>query len=229
MMAVASFDYLAFVESFIDNTEPGSSMLLQDVSWDEYDRYLQAVDEKRHARFSYDEGRLEIRSLSFERGIIVGLFPALIFVLADECGMNFRGAGSTTLRLQAKAKGTNPDDSYYFQNLSALRGLKQLDLTKTPPPDLVLEIDLANPSLDKLPIYAALGVPELWLHTGMRLQFFRLTDGAYVEISYSDLFPFLPTEVLLHHFQQGELTDTIAAAESFRTWIKDNRSTTNSK
>jgi Uma2 family endonuclease len=36
-----------------------------------------------------------------------------------------------------------------------------LDLSIDPPPDLVIEIDITSGSLNKLPIFAALGVQEI--------------------------------------------------------------------
>jgi Uma2 family endonuclease len=69
-----------------------------------------------------------------------------------------------------------------------------MDLSVTPPPELALEVDITSPSLSKAPIYAAIGVPELWRHTGQRMHFFRLEGNDYVEIEHSDLFPFLTPE-----------------------------------
>ena len=38
-------------------------------------------------------------------------------------------------------------------------------MTVDPPPDLVIEVDITRSSLDKLSIYAALRVPEVWRYT----------------------------------------------------------------
>lgn len=224
MIAATSPDLLDFVETFVYNTPPGSAMILQNVSWEEYERYLHAVDRKIHVRLSYDDGRLEIMSLSPEHEMIGGLFPFLIFVLAQECEMKCLSLGSTTMRKRPKAKGLEPDDCYYFNNLDAIRGLKRMDMEVTPPPDLALEIDVTHPSLSKEPIYAVLGVPELWRHTGQRLQFFRLADGGYVEIERSVLFPFLTPAAVQTALQQGELTDMTTMAEEFRTWVRAHKS-----
>jgi len=37
-----------------------------------------------------------------------------------------------------------------------------MDLAVDPPPDLVIEIDIPSPSFSKLPIYADMGVPDVW-------------------------------------------------------------------
>jgi Uma2 family endonuclease len=219
-MVAASPSFMSFVEAFVETMPPGSAMHLQDISWEQYERYLREVDEKIHVRLSYDDGRLEIMSLSPEHEGIAGLFPHLIFVLAQECQMRFLSRRSTTMRKQAKAKGTEPDDCYYFKNYPAIAGKKRFDLAVDPPPDLALEIDITSPSLSKFAIYAAIGVPELWRHSGNRMQFYRLDGDAYVEISHSDLFPFLTPDVLLNHLRQGELSDTVAMANEFRDWVR---------
>lgn len=43
-----------------------------------------------------------------------------------------------------------------------MRGRVDLNLRQDPPPDLALEIDLTSKSLDRLPIYARFGGPEVW-------------------------------------------------------------------
>lgn len=220
MIAATSPDLLDFVETFVCNTPPGSAMILQHVSWEEYERYLHAVDRKVHVRLSYDEGRLEIMSLSPEHELIGGLFPHLIFVLAQECALKFLSLRSTTMRKRPKAKGLEPDDCYYFNNLAAIRQLKRMDMEVTPPPDLALEIDITNPSLSKEPIYAALGVPELWRHTGKSMHFFRLEESGYLEIERSALFSFLTPEAVQKALLQGELTDVTTMAEEFRAWVR---------
>ena len=53
-----------------------------------------------------------------------------------------------------------------MRNEEAIRGKGRIDLTVDPPPDLVIEVDITSPSLDRLPIYARLGVPEVWRYDG---------------------------------------------------------------
>ena len=55
-----------------------------------------------------------------------------------------------------------------------------MDLRVDPPPDLVLEVDITRSSIPKLPIYAALGVPEAWLCKLESLEVLRLdAQGEY--------------------------------------------------
>lgn len=86
-----------------------------------------------------------------------------ITIICGELGIDARNVGSTTFRKQAKAKGCEADTAFYIQNEKLIRGRLEIDLNEDPSPDLVIEVDVTSPSLDKLPIYAALGVPEVWL------------------------------------------------------------------
>ena len=218
--------YQSFIETFASKTSLGTALLLENVSWDEYENYLKEIGDDYRLRLSYDDGRLEIMSPSFEHEDIASAFPILIFALAQECGMKYKGARSTTMRKKPKTKGIEPDDCYYFKNYQALIGKKTIDLAVDPPPDLALEIDITSPSLKKLGIYAAIGVPELWRFRSQRMQFFRLVGDEYVELSHSDLFPFLTPDVIVSYLRQAALTDYLELSDNFRKWIRANRSTT---
>ncbi len=90
---------------------------------------------------------------------------------------------------QAKQVGLEPDNCFYFQNESKIRGKLQFDLNQGPPPDLALEIDVTSQSLDRFPIYARLGVPEIWCYDGGWLKVYHLQNDQYVEVQQSAIFP----------------------------------------
>ena len=50
-----------------------------------------------------------------------------------------------------------------------MRARDEIDLTVDPAPDLVIEVDLTPFSLNKLLIFAALGVNEIWWYDGRQL------------------------------------------------------------
>ena len=85
---------------------------------------------------------------------------------------------------------------------------------------MAFEVDITSPSLNKFPIYAAIGVAELWRHTGDDAYFYRLEEGEYVGIAHSDLFPFLSPQDLLSFLGIGEAEGAVVMAREFREWIK---------
>ena len=102
---------------------------------------------------------------------IARLLEMLTFVL----DINMSSGGSTTFRRKEKLKGLEPDECYFFKNATKMRGVKRWNPAKHPPPDLAVEVDIMSRSIDREPIYAALGVPELWRWDGAKLQCLHLT------------------------------------------------------
>ena len=215
-MIATSTDYLTMIEMM----PPGTVLTFSEISWDEYEELLEDLADQPYYRLTYDNGRLEIMTLSSEHEGPAHLLPHLIAVIAEECDLDFLSRGSTTLRKKKKAKGTDPDDCYYFKEYKKISGKKRLDLSVDPPPDLAIEIDITSGSIPKFPIYAALGVPELWRHDGHQMHFYRLEEEDYYEIEASDLFPFLTPDVVLTFLEEGEEEGTIAMVKKFRRWVQ---------
>lgn len=211
--------YLDTIDTLPDN----SSIVLRDVSWDEYEQILVALDERPGLRLTYDHGRLEIMTLSPEHEAPSALFTHLIGVLVEEIGLDYISLRSTTLRLQEIEGGLEADDCYYIGDFAAVAGKKRLDLTVDPAPDLAVEVDISHGSQGKFHIYAGLKVEELWRCDGKQVEFYRLSGDDYVEIPASDLFPFLTPEALPGFLVQGMNEGIVAMRRAFRDWVKANR------
>ena len=201
----------------------GSTLLLHEVNWTEYEALLALLPDNPRFRLSYDQGTLEIMTLSPRHERLKSLFAHLLAVLAEELNLNLVGLGSTTFRRTEAARGTEPDDCYYIHQAERMAGRDTIDLTVDPPPDLIVEVDISHPSLDKFPIYASLGIPEVWRHNGDTLQFFRLIDERYIQTPESSLFPALSAEVLAGFVQQGMAHGIIPMIRAFRLWAHSHR------
>jgi Uma2 family endonuclease len=116
-------------------------------------------------------------------------------------GIDFIGAGSTTFRRRDIDGGLEPDQCYYTANAHRMLGPRDLDLSVDPPPDLALEVDFTHSSLDRMAIYAALGVPEVWRWDATGLHVYHLqTSGNrrdYAPAERSVSFPALPVDRLV--------------------------------
>ena len=110
-----------------------------------------------------------------------------------------------------------------MQNAARIIGKRHLDLNTDPPPGIVVEIDLTNASQHKFPIYAALGVPEIWRDDGSQAYFYHLADEQYVEISHSQSFPFLTSAVLAQFIEQSKTEGQDAALDAARVWVRMDR------
>jgi len=142
-------------------------------------------------------------------------------VLVVERGIPSARFGSTTFRREDRRKGLEPDKCYYFANSSRVRGMKQFDSAIHPPPDLAIEIDITSRSVPREPVYAGLGIPELWRYDGSRLTVLLLdSSGKYAASTDSPTFPFLVMnrfEAFIHRMESEEQTRVL---REFRDWVR---------
>jgi Uma2 family endonuclease len=218
-MNVQTSSLLEIAATLPDN----STLLLHEVSWEEYEELLALLPDHPRFRLSYDQGTLEIMTLSPRHERLKSLFMPLLTVLTEELHLNLVGLGSTTFRRAEAARGLEPDDCYYIAQAERMAGQDTIDLATDPPPDLVVEVDITRPSLDKFPIYVSLRVPEVWRHDGDTLQFFRLDGERYTQTLASGLFPLLSAEVLAGFVQQGKEHGIIPMIRAFRDWVRAHR------
>ena len=132
-------------------------------------------------------------------------------------------SGSTTFKQEGLGRGFEPDASFYVAHAPRIRGLSRIDLSNDPPPDLIIEVDVARSSLDKLPIYAALGVPEVWRYRADRVYVYRLVNSSYVEVDQSEVLPGLTSMQLTAFAQEGLWESRQAWRQRIHSWAHETR------
>lgn len=198
------------------------STLLSPISWQTYESLLKDLDENVRVRLIYDREQLEIimSPLLPPHEIYSTLIHSFIIILGDERDLDIRSLGSTTLRRQDLKRGLEPDKSYYIQHEAQVRDKQILDLTQIPPPDLVVEIDMTNPSLKKLPIYLALGVPELWRYDGEVFDIYQKIDNEYVKCEVSLAFNLPLRTVIPELLKKSFCVGERMVLREFRQWVR---------
>jgi len=220
-MPVAATDYL----DAIAHLPSGAVLRFDDVPWEEYEQLLADLGEGYAVRIFYDNGRMEIMAPSIPHEGAKNVINTLVVALRDELDIDIESEGSATYRSQWKAKGAEPDDSFFVQNASAVIGRhEKYDIERDPPPDIVVETELTSASLDKFPIYAALGVPEIWRERKKVVRFYVLSEASYVEVSNSRAFPFLNSVTLSEFLTMGLAEGSRKAAQAFRAWVHEHHS-----
>jgi len=176
----------------------GQRLLLYNVDWRTYRRLLRIFAEQRGIRLAYDRGRLEIMRPLSEDEIDVAFLDRLVIALTEEQGLTIRQGGSMTMRCRRKWCGIEPDRCCWIANEPAMRGKRTFDLRGDPPPDLAIEVDVTSSSLNRMGIYAALGVPEVWRLDNRTLTFHTLgANRKYNAIPHSLSFPLVtPTDLM---------------------------------
>lgn len=201
-------------------TSDGQRFLLYGVDWHTYETLLNALGDRR-IRLTYDRGNLELMTLSFRHERFGYLLGRMIETLTLELDLPVLGGGSTTFRREDLDRGLEPDECYYLANQPQVRWKEEIDLTVDPPPDLAIEVDITRSCLDRIGIYAALGVPELWRFDGEFLQVYGLQgDGTYAIQTRSLSFPFLPMADIVRFLIEGPKTDETPWIRSFRDWVR---------
>lgn len=207
----------------IEHLPPGGVLSFEDVSWSDYEKLVDAMGNHGGVRLSYDSGRLEIMSPSDWHDYYKSLLGRLVDILAEELELECAAFGSATFKKEEAAKGTEPGECFYITNVKRVIGKPGLDLDRDPPPDLAIEVDMSHQSTIKFPIYAALGVPEIWRYRKGKIYFYRLSGQDYLEIQASDLFPFLTPQALAGFLNQDYIQGFNDVKRRFRKWVQENK------
>ncbi len=221
------------VDSDQETTQPGAGLslslpgptVLRGVS------YRQYVTIRKHAgnhglRLTYHDGTLEIMSPEYAHELTVQWLGVLIRTVGEEFGLPYHATGSTTFRIAGEARnrgfGKEPDQSFYFANAAKIVRKREIDLDAgDPPPDLWIEVDNRATSAGKLPLYAALGVPEIWryrIKTG-NVWFGKLVEGEYESIERSLALPMLSPSLVAEILRLGTGLIESEWRATIRTWI----------
>jgi len=195
-------------------------IILYNIGWDTYERLLRDHATTSAPRFAYDRGTLEIMSPLPEHERFNRAIQLLVPIVVEEMGGEVYSLGSTTFNREDLLRGFEPDSCFYLQNAARVRGKARIDLHVDPAPDLVVEIDITHPSLDKLPIYARLGVPEVWRYDGARLEILTLENDGYTTRSSSRALPAVTAAALTTLLLRSMGVGDIAWMRSVRAWAR---------
>ena len=178
------------------STDVIGRVVLHGISWKTYEQILDEHNEKSDKRFFYCDGDLEIMTLGYQHEKYSDELSELLVEIARILEIDYQSAGSTTFRKEKKKKGFEGDGSFYFENAEVVRRKKTIDLAKDPPPELVIEIDITHESLPRFPIFAGLGVKEVWRFDGEKVTFHRLQNQKYKEVSKSVCLPKVSSRIV---------------------------------
>jgi Uma2 family endonuclease len=193
---------------------------LQHISWQTFKLMLAEMGSERKNRIFYDSGIIEIMTPLMLHENSNRLIEVFVGVMCEELGLEIKRTGSLTLTRDDLERGGEPDSSYYIQNEAFVRDKENINLEKDPPPDLVLEIEYSRSAINKLNLYASMGIPEFWRFNGTVLRIYQLSGKQYTEIQISPTFnPILVTEIP-RFIQQAKQNGENATTRKFRTWVQ---------
>lgn len=177
--------------------------VLHGVPWWTYVALRDALDDHAGLKMTYLRGTLELMSPSTLHEDAKKIIARLIEVWAMERDVDLRGFGGATFRREAKERGLEPDECYK---------LGKLDDDAVP--DIAIEVIVTSGLVDKMAVYAGLGVPEVWEwrpSTGA-IVVHRLVGEDYERRERSEVLPDLDIAQLSTFVQPGESQTQLAKA-----------------
>jgi Uma2 family endonuclease len=128
--------------------------------------------------------------------------------------------GSATFKRPDLQKGFEPDTCFYIQHVDDVLGKERLELPVDPPPDLVIEVEVTSTAIDKLSLYAAAGVPEVWRWDGSSVIILELQNGEYVRVRASIALPGLRADDLSEFARLSRAEELTAWVARIQEWAR---------
>jgi len=198
----------------------GNQLLLRNVDWESFEQLLEELGDNRGTRLSFSDNTVEIMSPMAAHENDKRIIGRIVETILEEMGVEYASLGSTTFKNKQMTQAVEPDECFYIQNETKIRGKNRINLEKDPPPDLAIEIDLT--SRTRFNNYEKLGVPELWRFDGKSLNINTLQNNVYIESSQSRQFPNIPLKEAIPHFvEESKTHGRSKMLKSFKLWLKD--------
>jgi Uma2 family endonuclease len=198
----------------------GNQLLLRNVDWESFEQLLEELGDNRGTRLSFSDNTVEIMAPMAAHEDDKHIIGRLVEIILDEMELEFRPLGATTFKNKKMSKAVEPDECFYIQNETKIRGKDRIDLEQDPPPDLAIEIDLT--SRTHFNNYEKLGVPELWRFNGKSLNINILENGVYIQSNTSRQFPNIPLQEAIPRFiTESKTHGRSKMIKSFKVWLKE--------
>ncbi len=190
------------------------------VSWEKYEQMV-AWFEGRHVRLTFDRGELEIMTVSHLHELLKHLLRRLLDAFTEELDIDIHGGGSMTFKREDLDRGLEPDECYWIAHEAQMRTVDEYNPENHPPPDLVIEVEVSRSALDRMGIYAAMQVPEVWRWDGERLLYCLLRRRRYVESEVSASLPRLTAAELVRFLDLRQTMSETKLLQEFRCWVRE--------
>ncbi len=222
MVAVVESVVESVAESMTESPiETLMNMVLGNISWETFQALIRELESQPNKRLTYQDGVLEIWMPLPPHEKYKKFTARFVEVLTEELDLEICSLGSTTWSRKDLAKGVEADECYYIRNEAAVRGKMSFDLTIDPPPELAIEVDMTSVSIPRLPIYAALGVAEVWRFDGKRVEFLQWVNGSYQPLDRSQVLPMVTPGVLLTFLLKVQEMGETSWVKSVRGWVRE--------
>ena len=194
--------------------------LLYPMDWVGYQKLREILGDEG-PRMAYLNGVVELMAPDFLHEESSHILCRMVSDLIVGLGILAKGLGSSTFTRDSVEHGVEPDECFYLTNIDRVVGQKKGNLDILPPPDLVIEVEITSSLLDKLKLYAGLGVPEIWRYDGSILTILLLQfDSTYAVSTTSRAFPFLPLAGFVDQLARYDPANETGWTIAYREWVR---------
>lgn len=207
-------------------TEPKTQIVIEQhivlngVSWNVYEQLMKDHEDQSAPRFIYNRGDLEIYVPSQKHERKSEFLGDIVKTIAEEREVELLSLHSTTFKKDDIEKGVEPDGCFYLQSYDKVFGTEKIYLEEFPP-DLVIEVDIFSPSLDRFPIYAKFKVPEIWRYKNDEVKIYFFDGEDYFEADESIALPQITGEILTGFLAKSETMRRSAWLKTMRQWAQE--------
>ncbi len=166
--------------------------------WSAYEG-LRLGNDSPGVRLAFNQGILEIMSPSRRHELVKTMIGRVLEAFCDARGIALSGFGSMTMTNREAERALEPDECYVLG-----------DDDGQSPPDFAVEVVLSNRAIDKLPIYASLGVREVWYWCNGQFAVFERDGDGWRQIANSQLLPGLNLEAVARLAERKDQAKAIA-------------------
>jgi Uma2 family endonuclease len=193
-------------------------VVLHDIPWNFYEQLMEKYQDRSAPRFTYNQGELEIYMPSQKHEKKAEFLGDIVKIVTEEREIETLSIRSTTFKRDLTKKGVEPDGCFYLQSYNEVFGIKEIDLEQFPP-DLVIEIDIFSPSINRFPIYAEFKVPEIWRYQKDEVKIYSFDGKKYFETAESLALPKVTGELLTKWLTDSETMKRSAWLKNMRNWV----------
>ncbi len=206
------------------DAEGDQIVVMHDVGWSGYSAVLKARGDRCRPKIIYLDGDVSLVSPAYSHERLADRLGLIVKEIVVALRLPCISTRSTTFRRKKRGGGGEADESFYLANAERIRGRKELQLRRDPPPDLVVEAVNTHAADESVEVWRRFRVPEVWVCDGRELVILVLQDdGQYATSATSATFPFLPAaEILEWAVRESEGTDTDTDwMTDLRKWVAE--------
>jgi Uma2 family endonuclease len=199
--------------------------VMRGVSWNFYDRLTDAISERSSVRIAFDGKDVEIMVVGPVHEGLGDRLSVFVSEVCDGLDLDSYGLGSTTWKRREVERGIEADLSYCFDSakVAACRAAEARGLnegTAFPIPDLMIEIDISPPQIDRPEIFRKLRPPEVWKFSDDAVSIEQLdASGNYVAADASR-FLFVRADEVTQWLRDGKSANRPAWKRAIREWAR---------